>query len=42
MVAPVTGRRQRLAVGRRTPEGMSWRQLEEVRFVPLVRDDGER
>jgi protein-L-isoaspartate(D-aspartate) O-methyltransferase len=38
LVAPVTGRRQRLAVARREPEGIRWRDLEEVRFVPLVRD----
>jgi protein-L-isoaspartate(D-aspartate) O-methyltransferase len=35
----VSGRRQRLAVGRREDDRVSWRQLEEVRFVPLVRDD---
>ena len=34
----VTGRRQRLAVGRREADGVRWRDLEEVRFVPLVRD----
>jgi protein-L-isoaspartate(D-aspartate) O-methyltransferase len=38
LVAPVTGRRQRLVVARREPEGLRWRELEEVRFVPLVRD----
>jgi protein-L-isoaspartate(D-aspartate) O-methyltransferase len=38
LVAPVIGRRQRLAVARREPDGLRWRQLEEVRFVPLVRD----
>jgi protein-L-isoaspartate(D-aspartate) O-methyltransferase len=38
LVAPVTGRRQRLAVARREGGRVSWRQLEEVRFVPLVRD----
>jgi protein-L-isoaspartate(D-aspartate) O-methyltransferase len=38
LVAPVTGRRQRLAVARREPDGIRWRDLEEVRFVPLVRD----
>jgi protein-L-isoaspartate(D-aspartate) O-methyltransferase len=37
LVAPVTGHRQRLVVGRRGPEAVSWRELEEVRFVPLVR-----
>jgi protein-L-isoaspartate(D-aspartate) O-methyltransferase len=37
----VTGRRQRLCVARRERERdrVTWRQLEEVRFVPLVRDD---
>ena len=34
----VTGRRQRLAVARREGDRVRWRQLEEVRFVPLVRD----
>ena len=40
MVAPVTGRRQRLAQARRGlhGDGVRWRELEEVRFVPLVRD----
>jgi protein-L-isoaspartate(D-aspartate) O-methyltransferase len=38
LVAPITGHRQRLAVARRGPEAVSWRELEEVRFVPLVRD----
>jgi protein-L-isoaspartate(D-aspartate) O-methyltransferase len=38
LVAPVTGRRQRLTVARRDGPHVSWRQLEEVRFVPLVRD----
>ena len=40
MVAPVTGRRQRLAQARRAlhGDGVRWRELEEVRFVPLVRD----
>jgi protein-L-isoaspartate(D-aspartate) O-methyltransferase len=38
LVAPVTGRRQRLMVGRRDRDRIDWRQLEEVRFVPLVRD----
>jgi protein-L-isoaspartate(D-aspartate) O-methyltransferase len=38
LVAPVTGRRQRLAVARREGGRVSWRALEEVRFVPLVRD----
>jgi protein-L-isoaspartate(D-aspartate) O-methyltransferase len=39
LVAPVTGRRQRLAVARRERGRLRWRELEEVRFVPLVRDD---
>jgi protein-L-isoaspartate(D-aspartate) O-methyltransferase len=38
LVAPVTGRRQRLAVARRERRGIRWRELEEVRFVPLVPD----
>jgi protein-L-isoaspartate(D-aspartate) O-methyltransferase len=38
LVAPVTGRRQRLTVARRDGPHVRWRQLEEVRFVPLVRD----
>jgi protein-L-isoaspartate(D-aspartate) O-methyltransferase len=38
LVAPVTGRRQRLAVARRERDRTRWRELEEVRFVPLVRD----
>ena len=38
LVAPVTGRKQRLAVARRERDGVRWRELEEVRFVPLVRD----
>ena len=38
LVAPVTGRRQRLAVARREGRHVTWRALEEVRFVPLVRD----
>jgi protein-L-isoaspartate(D-aspartate) O-methyltransferase len=38
LVAPVTGRRQRLAVARREGDRVTWRALEEVRFVPLVRD----
>jgi protein-L-isoaspartate(D-aspartate) O-methyltransferase len=37
MVAPVSARRQRLALARRTDEGISWHALEEVRFVPLIR-----
>jgi protein-L-isoaspartate(D-aspartate) O-methyltransferase len=38
LVAPVTGRRQRLTVARRDPDRVRWRDFEEVRFVPLVRD----
>ncbi|HEX2104246.1 MAG TPA: protein-L-isoaspartate(D-aspartate) O-methyltransferase [Solirubrobacteraceae bacterium] len=38
LVAPVTGRRQRLTVVRRAADRLHWRELEEVRFVPLVRD----
>jgi protein-L-isoaspartate(D-aspartate) O-methyltransferase len=38
LVAPVTGRRQRLTVARRERDRVRWRELEEVRFVPLVRD----
>jgi protein-L-isoaspartate(D-aspartate) O-methyltransferase len=38
LVAPVTGRRQRLTVARREGGRVRWRELEEVRFVPLVRD----
>src|SRR4051794_2219030 len=38
LVAPVTGRRQRLTLARRDDRHVRWRQLEEVRFVPLVRD----
>ena len=38
LVAPVTGRRQRLTVARREGPHVRWRRLEEVRFVPLVRD----
>jgi protein-L-isoaspartate(D-aspartate) O-methyltransferase len=34
----VSGRRQRLTVGRRDPDGIHWQALEEVRFVPLVSD----
>jgi protein-L-isoaspartate(D-aspartate) O-methyltransferase len=40
LVAPVTGRRQRLTVARREGGRVRWRSLEEVRFVPLVRDRG--
>jgi protein-L-isoaspartate(D-aspartate) O-methyltransferase len=38
LVAPVTGRQQRLTVARRESDRLRWRELEEVRFVPLVRD----
>jgi protein-L-isoaspartate(D-aspartate) O-methyltransferase len=38
LVAPVTGRRQRLTVARREADRLRWRELEVVRFVPLVRD----
>jgi protein-L-isoaspartate(D-aspartate) O-methyltransferase len=38
LVAPITGRRQRLTVARRDPDRVRWREFEEVRFVPLVRD----
>ena len=34
----VSGRRQRLTLARREPEGVRWRALEEGRFVPLVSD----
>jgi protein-L-isoaspartate(D-aspartate) O-methyltransferase len=37
LVAPVNGRRQRLTVARRERGRVRWRELEEVRFVPLVR-----
>jgi protein-L-isoaspartate(D-aspartate) O-methyltransferase len=40
LVAPVTGRRQRLTVARREGRTVRWQSLEEVRFVPLVRDRG--
>jgi len=35
----VSARRQRLAVGRREHGRVRWHHHEEVRFVPLVRDD---
>jgi len=35
----VSGRRQRLTLARREPDGVRWRALEEVRFVPLVSGD---
>jgi protein-L-isoaspartate(D-aspartate) O-methyltransferase len=37
LVAPVAGRRQRLALAARDEHGVHWRELEEVRFVPLIR-----
>jgi protein-L-isoaspartate(D-aspartate) O-methyltransferase len=40
LVAPVSGPPQRLAVVRRTPQGLERALFEEVRFVPLVRDEG--
>jgi protein-L-isoaspartate(D-aspartate) O-methyltransferase len=36
LVAPVENAEQRLVVARRTGEGVSVRELERVRFVPLV------
>ena len=38
LVAPVDRGRQRLALIRRTPRGLERALLEEVRFVPLVRE----
>ena len=38
-IAPVTEPLQRLSLTRRTPAGLERELLEEVRFVPLVRDD---
>src|SRR3954464_13433611 len=38
LLAPVIGPRQRLALARRAGRHVRWRELEEVRFVPLVRD----
>jgi protein-L-isoaspartate(D-aspartate) O-methyltransferase len=38
LVAPITEPLQRLAMTRRTPEGLERTLFEEVRFVPLVRD----
>jgi len=35
----VSGRRQRLTLARREPDGVRWQALEEVRFVPLVPGD---
>lgn len=42
LVAPVGRRRQRLALVRRTAEGLDRRLLEPVRFVPLVPGDGRQ
>jgi protein-L-isoaspartate(D-aspartate) O-methyltransferase len=39
LVAPVTEPQQRLSLVRRTATGLERELLEEVRFVPLVRDD---
>ncbi|HEX6619634.1 MAG TPA: protein-L-isoaspartate(D-aspartate) O-methyltransferase [Solirubrobacteraceae bacterium] len=39
LIAPVTEPLQRLSLTRRTPAGFERELLEEVRFVPLVRDD---
>jgi protein-L-isoaspartate(D-aspartate) O-methyltransferase len=38
LVAPVDGGRQRLTLVRRTSRGLDRTMLEEVRFVPLLRD----
>jgi protein-L-isoaspartate(D-aspartate) O-methyltransferase len=40
LVAPVENGEQRLVVASRTPEGVTLRRLERVRFVPLVRRPG--
>jgi protein-L-isoaspartate(D-aspartate) O-methyltransferase len=40
LVAPVENGEQRLVVAHRTPEGVTLRRLERVRFVPLVRRPG--
>jgi protein-L-isoaspartate(D-aspartate) O-methyltransferase len=37
LVAPLARRRQHLAVARREADGVHWHELEEVRFVPLIR-----
>ncbi len=37
LVAPLARRRQHLAVARREADGVRWHELEEVRFVPLIR-----
>ena len=39
LIAPVTDPLQRLSLTRRTQAGLERELLEEVRFVPLVRDD---
>jgi protein-L-isoaspartate(D-aspartate) O-methyltransferase len=39
LIAPVTEPLQRLSLTRRTPGGLERELLEEVRFVPLVRDE---
>jgi protein-L-isoaspartate(D-aspartate) O-methyltransferase len=39
LIAPVTGPQQRLVLARRDPTGLRRREYEEVRFVPLVRDE---
>jgi protein-L-isoaspartate(D-aspartate) O-methyltransferase len=39
LIAPVTEPLQRLSLTRRTADGLERELLEEVRFVPLVRDD---
>jgi protein-L-isoaspartate(D-aspartate) O-methyltransferase len=37
LVAPLARRRQHLAVAHRDADAVRWRELEEVRFVPLIR-----
>jgi protein-L-isoaspartate(D-aspartate) O-methyltransferase len=39
LIAPITEPLQRLSLTRRTPAGLERELLEEVRFVPLVRDE---
>ena len=39
LIAPITEPLQRLSLTRRTSAGLERELLEEVRFVPLVRDD---
>jgi protein-L-isoaspartate(D-aspartate) O-methyltransferase len=41
LVAPVSGRRQRLVTLRREPRGLRPAEHEEVRFVPLISRPGE-